>query len=70
VQEVMLRAISAEIHWFQAADILGWSPRTVRRWRERNRCRPRKTRRLELLPELRVRMACCICSLTRMRERC
>jgi transposase len=35
VQEVMLRAISGEIHWFQAADILGWSPRTVRRWRER-----------------------------------
>jgi transposase len=35
VQEVMLRAVSGEIHWFQAADILGWSPRTLRRWRER-----------------------------------
>jgi transposase len=35
VQEVMLRAISGEIHWFQAAEILGWSPRTLRRWRER-----------------------------------
>jgi transposase len=35
VQQVMLRAISGEIHWFQAAEILGWSPRTLRRWRER-----------------------------------
>ena len=35
IQEVMLRAVSGELHWFQAAEILGWSPRTVRRWRER-----------------------------------
>ena len=35
VQEVVLKALSGEIHWFRAADILGWSPRTVRRWRER-----------------------------------
>jgi transposase len=35
VQEVMLKAISGELHWFRAADILGWSPRTLRRWRER-----------------------------------
>lgn len=35
VQEVMLKAIGGEIHWFRAADILGWSPRTLRRWRER-----------------------------------
>ena len=35
VQEVMLKAVSGELHWFQAADILGWSPRTLRRWRER-----------------------------------
>ena len=35
VQEVMLKAVSGELHWFQAADILGWSPRTVRRWRVR-----------------------------------
>ena len=35
VQEVMLKAVSGEIHWFRAADILGWSPRTLRRWRER-----------------------------------
>ncbi len=35
VQEVMLKALSGEIHWFRAADILGWSPRTLRRWRER-----------------------------------
>jgi transposase len=35
VQEVMLKALSGEVHWFRAADILGWSPRTLRRWRER-----------------------------------
>ncbi len=35
VQEVMLKAVSGEWHWFKAAEILGWSPRTVRRWRER-----------------------------------
>lgn len=35
VQEVMLKAVSGELHWFRAADILGWSPRTLRRWRER-----------------------------------
>jgi transposase len=31
----MLKALSGEVHWFQAAEILGWSPRTLRRWRER-----------------------------------
>lgn len=35
VQDVMLKALSGEIHWFRAADILGYSPRTLRRWRER-----------------------------------
>lgn len=35
VQEVLLKAISGEKHWFWAAEVLGWSPRTVRRWRER-----------------------------------
>src|SRR4029078_5243245 len=35
VQEVMLKALSGEIHWFRATDILGFSPRTLRRWRER-----------------------------------
>ena len=35
VREVMLKAVSGEIHWFRAAEILGWSPRTLRRWRER-----------------------------------
>src|ERR1700693_5958816 len=35
VQEVMLKALSGELHWFRAADILGWSPRTLRRWRVR-----------------------------------
>jgi transposase len=35
VEEVMLKALSGDIHWFRAADILGFSPRTLRRWRER-----------------------------------
>ena len=35
VQEVMLKAVSGELHWFQAADNLGWSPRTLRRWQGR-----------------------------------
>jgi transposase len=35
VQEVLLKAISGELHWFRAAEMLGWSPRTLRRWRER-----------------------------------
>ena len=35
LQEVMLKALSGELHWFQAADILGMSPRALRRWRER-----------------------------------
>jgi transposase len=35
VQEVILKALSGELHGFRAADILGWSPRTLRRWRER-----------------------------------
>jgi transposase len=35
LQEVMLKAIAGEIHWFRAAEILGMSPRGLRRWRER-----------------------------------
>ena len=31
VQEVMMKALSGELHWFRAADILGFSPRTLRR---------------------------------------
>ena len=34
IQEVMLKAMAGEIHWFRAADILGMSPRTLRRWKE------------------------------------
>ncbi len=35
VQEVILRAMSGELTWLQAADILEMSPRSVRRWRWR-----------------------------------
>src|SRR5262249_49936719 len=35
VQEVILRAIDGKLTWVQAADILGYSPRTVRRIRWR-----------------------------------
>jgi hypothetical protein len=33
IQQVILRALSGEIHWFQAAEILGLSVRTMRRCR-------------------------------------
>jgi transposase len=35
VQEVIMKALMGELHWYRAADILGFSPRTLRRWRER-----------------------------------
>jgi transposase len=35
MQDVILRAMSGEIQWFQAADILQMTPRNWRRWRER-----------------------------------
>ena len=33
IQDVILRALSGEIHRFQAAEILGYSTRTMRRYR-------------------------------------
>jgi transposase len=56
VQEVLLRAISKQITWWQAAEIIGISERHMRRWRERyerdgvdglldrRRCRPSEKR--------------------------
>jgi transposase len=35
VQEVLLQAMSGKLTWGQAEEILGWSPRTLRRWRLR-----------------------------------
>lgn len=35
MQEVILRAISGQIHWIQAAEILGLSCRQMRRWKRR-----------------------------------
>jgi hypothetical protein len=35
VHEVILRAMSGELTWLRAADILQMSPRSVRRWRWR-----------------------------------
>jgi hypothetical protein len=35
LQEVMLRAMSGELSWLQAADMLGMHPRSLRRWRAR-----------------------------------
>lgn len=35
VQEVILRAASGQITWWQAAEIVGLSDRSMRRWRER-----------------------------------
>jgi len=35
MQDVILRAMSGELHWFQAADILGMTPRNLQRWKQR-----------------------------------
>jgi transposase len=35
IQEVILRALSGQLTWLQAADIIGLSPRSMRRWRQR-----------------------------------
>jgi hypothetical protein len=35
VQEVLLRAMAMKISWWQAAEIIGVTERTLRRWRER-----------------------------------
>src|SRR5882724_8467310 len=35
VQEVILRAMAKKITWWQGAEILGLSDRSMRRWRER-----------------------------------
>jgi hypothetical protein len=32
IQEVILRAVAVKMHWFQAAEILGISPRQMHRW--------------------------------------
>jgi len=51
VQEVMMRALSGELHWFRAADILGVDVRTMRRWREkfeRNGCHALFDRRRQM----------------------
>ena len=33
IQEVILRAISKQINWLEAAEIIGISPRSMRRWK-------------------------------------
>ncbi len=35
IQEVILKAMSGQIHWIQAAEIIGISDRSMRRWRDR-----------------------------------
>jgi hypothetical protein len=35
IQDVLTRAMSGEIHWFRAAEILQMTPQNLRRWRER-----------------------------------
>ncbi len=35
VQEVLMQAICGKLTWLQAEEILGWQPRTLRRWRLR-----------------------------------
>jgi transposase len=62
IRDVLMRAISGQYNWVQAASILGMSPRTLRRWRwrmdhlgqtglidmRRGRPSPRKASRLEI----------------------
>lgn len=69
IKEVLLRAVNRELTWIQAADILGMSGRTMRRWRAkfeyagmeglvdgrtRGHGSPRRVRRDELEPILRL----------------
>lgn len=69
LREVILRAVNRELTWIQAADILGFSARTMRRWkckfehagfeglidgRTRGHGSPRRVRRDELEPILRL----------------
>ena len=35
VQEVILKAMAESLKWWEAAEIIGVSDRTMRRWRER-----------------------------------
>ena len=35
VQDVLMKGISGEWSWCRAAEVLGWTPRTLRRWRGR-----------------------------------
>ena len=35
VQDVILKAMAKKINWWDAAEIIGVSDRTMRRWRER-----------------------------------
>lgn len=69
MREVILRAVNRELTWIQAAEILGFSGRTMRRWkikferdgfeglidgRTRGHGSPRRVRREELEPLLRL----------------
>jgi transposase len=69
MREVILRAVNRELTWIQAADILGCTARTMRRWktkfeyagfeglidgRTRGHGSPRRVRRDELEPVLRL----------------
>ena len=35
MRDVLLEALAGQMTWIQAADVLGLSPRTIRRWREK-----------------------------------
>jgi transposase len=35
IQDTLMKGISGEWHWFRVAEVLDWSPRTLRRWRHR-----------------------------------
>ena len=35
LQDVLLKAMAGKMHWWEAAEIIGVTTRTMRRWRER-----------------------------------
>src|SRR5437870_13808160 len=35
LQDILLKAMAGKMHWFEAAEIIGVTARTMRRWRER-----------------------------------
>lgn len=55
VQEVLLKRFSGEVDWFRAAEILGWSPRTLRAGASGRDARPKRVAEPTVAPLVRLR---------------